>query len=107
MATKSEKFHADEQRTGNDKAERADRSKPGIPAEKRSHEKPHAEKKATYAIEPASDKPSRKSTRKSANRSKPDTNLNLRENLQKGSPEAKFRKEKAQTTKVRGSSKPG
>lgn len=106
MATRSEKFHADEQRTGNDKAKREGRSKPGIPADKRSHEKPHAEKKATYAIEPESEQPSRKSTRKSANRSKPDTNLNLRENLQKGSPEAKARQAKARVTKVRGSSTP-
>ena len=107
MATKSEQFHAEEQRTSGGKAEREGRSKPGIPAGERSHEKKHAEKKATYAIEPASDQPSRKSTRKSANRAKPDTNLILREELQKGSPEAKARKAKAQVTRVRGSSTAG
>jgi hypothetical protein len=60
---------------------------------------------AAYAFEsPAADgRRSRKSTRSSANRSKPDTNFNLRESLVKGSPEARFRKARAKNTRVRGS----
>ena len=100
MATKSEQFHAEEQQTGNDKATREGRSKPGIPEGDRSRDK-------TYALEETSGQPSRKSTRKSANRAKPDASLNLREALQKGSPEAKFRKAKAQGRRVQGSSAAG
>jgi hypothetical protein len=100
MATRSEQFHANEQRRGEapeERDRRAAKSKPGVPPSERSRSKKHAEKKATYALEEstAGAKPSRKSTRKSANRAKPDTNLTLRESLQKGSPEARYRKTSA------------
>jgi hypothetical protein len=69
-----------------------------VAPENRSHDKKHAAKKATYALEDtANGRVSRKSTRKSANRAKSDTNFNLRENLQKGSPTARFRKASART----------
>jgi hypothetical protein len=65
---------------------------------------PHTAKKATYAIEPCSDehRPSRKSTRGGANRIKPDSSFNLREQLVKGSPEARSRRSQAQALRVRG-----
>lgn len=100
MATRSEQFHAEEQRRGESAEERdrrEARSKPGAPLSERSRAKKHAEKKATYALEETADgaQPSRKSTRKSANRAKPDANLTLRASLQKGSPEARYRKSSA------------
>jgi hypothetical protein len=65
----------------------------------------HSASKATYAFEPTAEgaRASRKSTRKEANRSKADTNLNLREQLQKGSPEALSRKAIVRSLRVRGS----
>ena len=101
MATRSEQFRATEARHGQSEGaaqRRAARSKPGATSEQRSRSKVHADKKATYALEPAtSGRPSRKSTRKSANRSKPDTAFNLTEQLKKGSPEARFRRARAQS----------
>jgi hypothetical protein len=105
MSTRSEKFRADEQRKGPKAAKpQVQRKRGATPAEK--HMKKHAEKSATYAMEPVPEqgRPSRKSTRKSANRAKPDTNLNLREARQKRSPEQTYRKARAQRTRVRGSS---
>lgn len=85
-------------------------SRPAQTKRKRANEdrtaRPHdVPSKAAYAFEsPAADgRRSRKSTRGSANRSKPDTNFNLRESLVKGSPEARFRKARAKNTRVRGS----
>src|SRR5262252_5383376 len=96
MATRSEQFRAMQSRRGQSKAARKKRamsSKPGIAASDRSREKVHAGKKATYALETVTTaRPTRKSTRKSANRSKPDAAFNLREELQKGSPQERFRK---------------
>jgi hypothetical protein len=70
----------------------------------KTHPNKRAERKATYALEkPSGDgRRSRKSTRASANRSKPDTNLNLREARQKGSPENRFAKAQARATRARG-----
>jgi hypothetical protein len=96
MATRSEQYHANEQRRGRGKKTRSGRTKPGVAPSNRSRAKKHAGRKATYALEETeSAKPSRKSTRKSTNRAKPDANLNAREALQKGSPEARFRKASA------------
>src|SRR5689334_3258570 len=96
MATKSERFRAKEQRAasinGSPKI-RPERSRPGAAPGERTRAKKHAGRKASYALETTTTgRPSRKSTRKSANRSKPDTNLNLRETRQKTSPEARARK---------------
>jgi hypothetical protein len=98
MATRSEQTHAEEQRKGPRGSIRAGRSKPGVPLAERSPDKEHAGRKATYALEAEREgRPSRKSTRKSANRSKPDSGLNIREQLQKTSPEARARKSRAAT----------
>ena len=106
MATRSEQHHADEQRHKERESKtnkQGNRSKPGSAPGDRLRSKKHAERKATHALEPdRRGRPSRKSTRKSANRAKPDTNLNLREDLQKGSPEARFRKADAGAGRVRG-----
>ncbi|HVY44907.1 MAG TPA: hypothetical protein VHB21_03470 [Minicystis sp.] len=104
MATRSEQARAKEQRKGARPSIRAGRSKPGVEPAERSREKEHAGRKATYAIEePRAGRPTRKSTRKSANRSKPDASFNLREQLQKGSPEARARRSRAKTARPRGS----
>jgi hypothetical protein len=65
---------------------------------------PYTAKKATYGIEPCADehRPSRKSTRGGANRIKPDSGFNLREQLIKGSPESRSRRSQAQSLRVRG-----
>ena len=105
MATRAEQFHADEQRTGKSaERKRAARTKPGVPASKRSRSKVHAAKKAAYALElPANAKrPSRRSSRSSANRSKPDTAYNAAEEIRKGSPESRYRKARARASKARG-----
>jgi hypothetical protein len=87
MATRSEQFRADAQRTGKKKKRKNPEAK------KPTRAKSHAAKKATYALEEAGGKrPSRKSSRKSANRAKPDSGLNIREEIQKGSPERAYEK---------------
>lgn len=109
MATEAEKFHAKDQRHGI-----APKARKRAAAKKTRAEKlgaPHANEragaKASYAAEapPKTGRPSRKSSRKGANRSKPDTNLNLREERQKSSPEARFRKDSARAVRVRGSAR--
>ncbi len=106
MATRSQQHHAEAQRRGarNTKANKQG-SKPGSTPSARSRTKMRAGRKATHAIEPdRKGRPSRESTRKSANRAKPDTNFNLREQRQKGSPEARFRRAAARAGRVRGKS---
>ena len=105
MATRAEQFHADEQRSGQASSRRRrGQTKPGVPTKKRSRAKEHAAKKAPYALEVTTDggRPSRKSTRKSANRAKPDTAFNATEELQKGSPESRYRKGRARLARARG-----
>ena len=107
MPTKSEELHAQQQRRGpTAKARKRAAAKKGH-AEKFAapHATKHAGKKATYALEKPSKagKSSRKSTRAGANRGKADTNLNLREERAKGSPESRFRKARAKSSRVRGS----
>jgi hypothetical protein len=107
MATRSEQYRAAAERHGEaDQSvrKRPSRSKPGSPPAKRARSKKAAGRKATYALEPTrARRPSRKSTRKSANRSKPDTNLTLREGRAKGSPKARARKANAKLVRARGS----
>ena len=81
MATKSEQFHAEQERTAAKKATVA-RAKPDAT----TNESDRAGKKATYAFEEAEGRPSRKSSRKAANHAKPDTGLTLREQLVKNTP---------------------
>ncbi len=87
MATRSEQYKANSQRKSRGNA-RKGASKPGKP----SRAKKHAAKKATYALEEKSATRSRKSSRKSANRAKPESTLEIREQLQKGSPERAYEK---------------
>ncbi len=88
MATRSEQFRSESQRKGGAKKKRKNPAKT-----KPTRAKGHAAKKATYALEEKSAKrPSRKSSRKSANRAKPDAALNVREEIQKGSPERAYEK---------------
>lgn len=61
----------------------------------------HAERKAAV-VQEESAKPSRKSTRKSSNRSKPSTNLELREQRAIRAPKRKAATAKAKSTRVRG-----
>lgn len=89
MATKSEQFHAEEQRRAQTAKAKTARSKPDT----QSNESVRAGNKATYAFEAVAGTPTRKSTRKSANRSKPDTALTLHEQQVRGTPEARFRRE--------------
>jgi hypothetical protein len=107
MATRAEARHAEDQRHGitprakkRAKARKTRAEKLGKP-----HESGHAGAKASYAREAPSigGRASRKSSRSSANRSKPDTNLNLREERDKRSPENRFRKARARGSRVRGS----
>ncbi len=99
--TRAEEFRAEQQRRGPRNGRNRKRSKPGSPLDERSRSAKHAGRKATRALEGGT-RVSRKSTRKSANRAKPDTNFNLRESLQKGSPSARARKARARTVHVRG-----
>jgi hypothetical protein len=104
MPTRGEQFRYEEQRKNNKGGAKR--------ASKQSHKKGaeiltdtgYVGKKATYAYEPKpeSGRPSRKSSRKSANRSKPDTQLNLREERAKTSPESRYRKARAKRSRVRG-----
>lgn len=107
MATKAEKVHAEEQRHGPSPKTKKRANAKKMRAENRvaPHETKRAGKKASYAREtvPAKTRASRKSTRSSANRAKPDTNLTLREGRAKGSPESRYRKSRARTSRVRGS----
>jgi len=108
MATRSQQFRVAQERR-HPAARAAISPRPKVLGGKRGSRSAfmkHAEKKATYAFEVAAadGRHSRKSTRGSANRAKPDTNFNLREALLKGSPEARFRKARARSARVRGSS---
>src|SRR5690242_6141841 len=101
MATKAETRHAEEQRHGitrraqkHAKAKKTRADRRGAP-----RASAHAGAKASYARETPSPRGrvSRKPTRASANRAKPDTNLNLREERDKRSPENRFRKARARS----------
>lgn len=108
MATRAEQYKAAQERHGHEgSGVRKERSKPGVPPAARSHDKKHAQKKATYALEQTTNgRPSRKSTRKAANRAKPDSNFNLREEMQKASPTNRFRKAHARAMGSRRSPAP-
>src|SRR5262245_14026320 len=104
MSTRSEDKRAAEQRRGQRSRSNEAGSKPGSRPAARSRTRKHAERSATYALEVPREgqQPSRKSTRKSAHHAKSDTNLNLREDRRKGSPESRYRKSKARATRARG-----
>ena len=107
MATRSEQYRAEQQRrNGKGRTVRKGRSKPGAARSARTRAKKPAGRKAPYALEPsanASARPSRRSTRASNRRAKPDSTLDLVEEIRKGSPQARYRKQRVRTTRVRGS----
>ena len=105
MATRAEQFRNQEQRRASRTESRLSSSKPASVTNGSSVKAREVPSRAAYALEaPAADgHRSRKSTRASANRVKPDTSFNLRESLVKGSPEQKYRKARAKSTRVRGS----
>lgn len=107
MATRAESHHAEEQRRGPTPKARKRAKAKKTRAQKlgSTHPATHAAAKASYALEAPSKKGrvSRKSTRASANRAKPDSNLVLREERRKGSPENRSRKARARSRRVRGS----
>ena len=107
MPTRAEELHAQQQRRGATPKARKRAAAKKVRSEKfaAAHENKHTGKKAAYALERPSKagKASRKSTRGSANRVKADTNLNLREERVKGSPESRYRKARASRVRVRGS----
>ena len=106
MATKAERARAEAEKKGPKPKRVRKLARRKLGAEKHEHHEPIAAgKKATYEKEPAPPKgkrPSRKSTRAGANRSKPDTNLNLRSERAKSSPKARARAAKGKAIKTRG-----
>jgi hypothetical protein len=97
MATKAERAHAENQRTGAAAKRKSKRSS----AKKRAG---HTESKATYAREgrDAKGRASRKSTRASSNRAKPDAAMNIREELVMSSPASRARHARAKRTPAVG-----
>ena len=107
MATKAEQARVLAERESSEKHRAKREAKRARAARKprpKSHESSHAGKKATYAFEEhtAEARPSRKSSRKGANRLKADANLNFREELTKGSTEARAVRGEAKGRRVRG-----
>jgi hypothetical protein len=97
--TKAEAFRSQTERTGHRK--HASLRKPKKAAWGR--DKPHAQAKATHALEvAATGRPSRKSTRASANRAKGDAPMTLSAESRKGAPPAVARKAQVKRDRVRG-----
>lgn len=71
MATKTEWFRYEQERSGPKKAKRA-------PQEATHHEPVRAGKKAVFALEDSVGTPSRKTTRKASNRSKTDVQMRMK-----------------------------
>jgi hypothetical protein len=105
MATRAERFHADQEKSGDKgrKPKRKSKKKPKKSAWKR--ESHHAEVKATHALEPRPSKgkrPSRVSSRASANRAKGDASFEHRQEDKKTSADSRYRKSRARASRVRG-----
>jgi hypothetical protein len=101
MATRAETFRAGTQRTGQGKKTSVKKPKKAA----WSHDKGHAGRKATHALEVSAKRPSRESTRASANRVKADAAMNITEEVRQGGPEARARRALVQTRRVRGASR--
>jgi hypothetical protein len=100
MATKAEQYRSEAQRTG--RGGRGSTKKPR--KAEWSRDKAHARSKATHALEEVpSGRPSRKSTRASANRAKADSAMNVTQETRMDAPPATARRERARSTRVRGS----
>lgn len=113
MATKAERYRAEQERSGPKKAGKpkrrrdfpVDTAKPGVSATDRKaggqstaarNRSQHAAKKATYALEDsATGRPSRRSSRRAANRAKPGSNLTRQKQRENRSPEAQAERAKA------------
>src|SRR5690349_2259547 len=97
MATRSERFHAEEQRHQSASAKKRNAAHEAkskrVKRALHAHENRHAAKKATYALEAhsAGSRPSRKSTRGGANRAKADANIELRGERARSSPKTRAR----------------
>ena len=103
MATRAEQARVEAQRSGRAKRERSEpTARPR--ATTRSGAKTRGSAKATFAREPrsAAGRATRKSTRAAANRSKPESTMEIREELQKGTPTARFRRASAASACVGG-----
>jgi hypothetical protein len=97
MATRAERFRAQDERSPEKKKRKAGPTgaHPAHDAHKRKNAtSKRAGRKATYALErtKANARPSRKSSRKSANRSKPDTNFELRQERKTNAPSSRHRR---------------
>ncbi len=97
MATRSEQFRAQAQRHASKKSKKKAAEhvakKSRAKRKTKAHENVRAGRKATVALEPRSPnaRPSRKSSRASANRMKYDTNIELRSERAKSTPESRYR----------------
>ncbi len=98
MATRSEQYRAQAQRhpSKQSKKKAANHAAKNSRVKRKvaARENVRAGKKATTALEPRpanGARPSRKSTRASANRMKYDTNIELRQDRRKRSPESRYR----------------
>lgn len=97
MPTRSEQFHANEQRHASKKSKKKasqhTTKKSRVKRKLNAHKNVHAGKKATFAFEPHTPgaRPSRKSTRGSANRARSDTNIELRSERTKATPTSRYR----------------
>ncbi len=107
MATKAERYRAEQQRTGDKKTAKPKRPRggQGVASGKATagrNRSTHAAKKATYALEDsATGKPSRRSTRSSANRAKPGSNLTRQKQREVRSPEAQAERAKVRAPRPR------
>ena len=105
MATRAENERLEQERANGSKKRKARAKKAAAQkATTRPKRKPHAESKATYALEPRSKKgtASRKSTRSSANRAKTDSSFNHREQQAGTGADSKARRDIARRSRVRG-----
>jgi len=104
MATRAEQAHANEEKKGMSAKAKKRHAAKIARAAKKGPKRPNkaAAKKATFAAEKPAKRASRKSTRASANRAKPEATLEIREEIQKGTPTNLARKSAAKRTKVRG-----
>lgn len=93
MATRAERFRAGQERRGPKKQRKGPVGAHGAqdPHGRKRNPNRAAARKATYALETHTPRarPSRKSTRASANRSKPDTNFQLRSERAARAPKAR------------------
>lgn len=118
MATKAERFRAEQERSKPKKPKARPRRRrdtpidtaaPGVSATDRKaggastaarNRSQHAAKKATYALEDsATGRPSRRSSRRAANRAKPGSNLTRQKQREVRSPEARAEQAKARARK--------